>query len=670
LHLKLIQSYRSIVDFPPIDLPKFTVITGTNGSGKTHLLEAIKSGAVSTGLVPEMDAGLNYHIRLLNWTTMVPDDIKPTREQRLNYRKNLLLSDYENAHGHPNWLDPVREVIKNLNLGVEYIRDPLSVRKLSDMELAQLLGKIDIDAESSALQEVLQLSRDNFLRAINEPNRSQIVAIAKQLGKDVLDITGNDIRSMAQYGWGNADLFQPSYGHLFMDYRDLLLENELAELRASKGKDALFLSKDEFIETYKPAPWDIINDILADAGMDFRITKPEEDSFSEFQPMLHKVSTGVDIPFSSLSSGEKILMSLVNALFYSSDGRQTVHRPTILLLDEIDAPLHPSMVKTVINTIQNTFVKKLGIHVIATTHSPSTVALSPDDSIYAMHSGGTGLKKVTKADALNILTGGVPRLAISYGERRQVFVESPKDAELYRRVYEIIRPNISSDIDLEFITTGTSTENGDQNTGCENVKRLVDILSATENISVFGLLDSDKGKHQSSGRIEVLAEGSRDGLENVLLDPLLIGIAICRRFPDKNSQIGLQQSDTYASLIAEKADKAKLQALVDSVSKKIFGSEPINRVLSRYGDALELYIDERCCSTDDHEYENSIISAFNFLVKIKNNRYTIMDYVVDNVLRDAPYLMPRHIREVIEKLLLKPAHCEPSHLPSTSVLRN
>ena len=46
MKLKQNQQYLSITNFAPVELPDFTVLTGGNGAGKTHLLEAISKGNV------------------------------------------------------------------------------------------------------------------------------------------------------------------------------------------------------------------------------------------------------------------------------------------------------------------------------------------------------------------------------------------------------------------------------------------------------------------------------------------------------------------------------------------------------------------------------------------------------------------------------------------------
>ena len=71
-------------------------------------------------------------------------------------------------------------------------------------------------------------------------------------------------------------------------------------------------------------------------------------------------------------------MSFALCLYHAADQSTAVDFPKVLLFDEIDAPLHPSMSRSLLRTIQKTLVEEHGIFVILTTHSPSTVALAPD----------------------------------------------------------------------------------------------------------------------------------------------------------------------------------------------------------------------------------------------------------------------------------------------------
>jgi AAA15 family ATPase/GTPase len=144
-------------------------------------------------------------------------------------------------------------------------------------------------------------------------------------------------------------------------------------------------------------------------------------------------------------------MSFALCLYYAEDRRQLVDYPKVLLFDEIDAPLHPSMTQSLLRTIQDVLINRHGIKVILTTHSPSTVALAPETSLYAMSKTESKtelrrLQKTTKDKALTILTTGVPTLSIDYENRRQVFVESQYDAQFYEKIYEKLRDKLIPEI--------------------------------------------------------------------------------------------------------------------------------------------------------------------------------------------------------------------------------
>ena len=47
--------YKSISELDPIELPAFTLVTGVNGAGKSHLLEAIKEGNLILDGIPQSE---------------------------------------------------------------------------------------------------------------------------------------------------------------------------------------------------------------------------------------------------------------------------------------------------------------------------------------------------------------------------------------------------------------------------------------------------------------------------------------------------------------------------------------------------------------------------------------------------------------------------------------
>lgn len=521
--------------------------------------------------------------------------------------------------------------------------------------MEELLPSGDSVRVLQQIREAVAALERQILQHLDPNMRAQLSAVASVAKRPIASLTERDILSPTVPTWGQVDLFQQSFARLFVAYRDILLANSLAEFRASKGQDAQFYTEQQFIAAHGPAPWEFVNSSLSSAGLDFSINHPSLDDYTQFQPMLMKRSTGINVPFSALSSGEKVLMSFAFCVYYSNDRRQLSMQPKVLLLDEIDAPLHPSMSRNLIETILKTLVGSFGIKVIATTHSPSTVALAPDDSIYTMQPGQPGLIKRDKAAALNILTVGVPTLAISFDGRRQVFVESPRDAKVYDGVYKLLKSKILSERSLEFVATGTrNAQKLEQNTGCQVVKRLVAELVEAGNISVFGLLDWD-GSHDPDTRIAVLAHGSKDGLENVLLDPLPLGIEICRSIPSLKVEIGLPTDITYLQLVS--ATPETLQTMVTAITTKVFGAAPIRTAAADYVGGLTLSVDDRYFTTDDHTLEDLIMTAFPQLASIsKKQDGKLIEHIIENVFADCPQFIPADLKLVLEDLLNRPSH--------------
>jgi len=46
MRLTFINAYKSISSFPETEIPDLVILTGVNGAGKSHLLEAINSGCI------------------------------------------------------------------------------------------------------------------------------------------------------------------------------------------------------------------------------------------------------------------------------------------------------------------------------------------------------------------------------------------------------------------------------------------------------------------------------------------------------------------------------------------------------------------------------------------------------------------------------------------------
>ena len=211
---------------------------------------------------------------------------------------------------------------------------------------------------------------------------------------------------------------------------------------------------DDLIAEYRtnyPPPWEILRKILSemreaagDAGLfDFEFSDPEDykldmgnyEGFSFTAEMTNR-STGTQYNLDSLSSGEMVLMTLCLVSFSQYLGRR---RPKLLLLDELDALLHPSMVAALVRTLRTLFVTR-DTKVLITSHSPMTVAALDESDIFrVVRTGGqVNVSPTTKLEAISELSEGLAtvdvglRIAAYEGARVTILTEGHNTKHLKR----------------------------------------------------------------------------------------------------------------------------------------------------------------------------------------------------------------------------------------------
>lgn len=385
LHFK--SPYISVDQFDPVEIPDFTVLTGVNGSGKSHLLDAIEKQHVAiSGMEQARIVLFNYEtFKLDNESAFRAEQLSSEREAAWEYHKTNILPSAK------NWRSGMGE-------HYEPLRDKCTSEK-----------KRFWSAKTDVLKNYKQQAK-NFFGTKNIKGNAQaqgIYSLAKNIPYSIDEIDHDDFFRLYKPFVFKKDFLPQQLGKIFWDYYVKYYRNQVNEFANEKhGKDYKVLREEEFITAHGEKPWDLINKILETFDtLKYKVSSPEgSDCFASFQLKLkHTEKENLEIEFSSLSSGEKILMALVASVYKSSsDG----HFPDILLLDEVDASLHPSMMKNMLEVIENIFLKQ-GVKVILVTHSPTTIALAPEESIYVMNrSGKNRIEKKSKQDALTVLTQG------------------------------------------------------------------------------------------------------------------------------------------------------------------------------------------------------------------------------------------------------------------------
>ena len=365
---------------------------------------------------------------------------------------------------------------------------------------------------------------------IKKKNYFENLGILKLIGKNNFkEVTFTEFQDYFVKKNENQNLLEV-ISDIFYDYRlseiDLIIRD---------------FSKEDIRRELGIEPWETLRSIIRNSKLPYEINDPSKNSVKDFFTLMitHK-DLKCNVEFTDLSSGEKVLMSLAIYLFkyqfYSL-------KPKLLILDEPDAHLHPEMAYALISILYDFFVKDLNINVILTTHSPSTIAMVNDDSIFRVsNKDNEFLKKISKDDALKLLTSFIPTLNIDYKNHKQVFVESPTDRNYYQAVFEKISIENNVESKLYFISNGYGKGS------CTQVIETVESIRKSQNESFFGIIDWDKTNNDVN-YVKVHGKNNRYSLENYVYDPVYIIILLLQlEAHNIHSELGISKNYNQFSL--------------------------------------------------------------------------------------------------------------------------
>ena len=329
---------------------------------------------------------------------------------------------------------------------------------------------------------------------------------------------------------------------------------------------------------------------------------------------LIKTTVGKDIEFQYLSSGEKVIIGLIIKLFTSNYYSEKLEFPELIVLDEPDAHLHPEMSKLLIDVLLGTFVEKLGIKIIIVTHSPSTVALCPDNSIYQLKNEPiTTLQKIEKNDALKLLTDFIPTLSIDYKNHKQVFVESPTDIKYYQTIFNKLNQERNYPFRLYFIS------NSYGNGSCEQVIKIVADIRESGNSTVFGIIDWDL-KNPATAYVKVHGINKRYNVENYLYDPIYISI-LFMNLKAHNIYKELEIEETINQYSIGNESNEFLQKIVDWFFSKYYEVHKMSDEIIKNVSEVEYLNGKRIIMPiwflefQGHDYETRLKQVFKALEK-------------------------------------------------------
>jgi len=335
IRIKLHEKYKSFdADFE-IELEgKLMILSGVNGSGKSQLMNIIYG-----------DRGINPNTG--------------TRSKDLNRTVTI---------------DNVEITWKNIEL-----------RSFKDNITLPEIIKSSSYLFNTAADQAFNQYKQHGLNPAHNPNfTSSIEKAIKLLGNEydlnTRNIAEDKFKSVlrdAKYVWEQDDVFSDTIGNVFFSHA-----TEIAQGQQNAGKHGG--------PAFNPltlgiAPWEELNQLFGILKIEYRFKDNYDIKYGELTetPMLFQINSNGNLieeesrPLKDLSDGEKAIISLcfTSLIKINTDDKK------ILLLDEFDATLNPSLIESLFIVIKKYFIDK-GIVVIMTTHSPATISLAPDFTSY------------------------------------------------------------------------------------------------------------------------------------------------------------------------------------------------------------------------------------------------------------------------------------------------
>lgn len=532
MKVQIRSKHKSIPQNTVFELPKFSLFTGINGSGKSHLLEAIANTNISTVTINGEQA---KNIAYVSYNGLNPQIIEQSDSaQVLNGISNFwnqvqnLINQYNQLRSQGHYIDEKTGASNYLNSHSSNLSLNLAIEKI-------------LKNTNKKLEDLSQEDISNDLTFAHLTNTHMPSA----------PMTGGHAT--------NNQLFFSQTALIFKAYHTRLVKNQFAAYRAREHNASVsFLTNEEFLKKFGPPPWELINDILLRAGLPYQVTNPEAGDYElPYHLKLIDFERSVEISVNDLSSGEKVLMSLALAIYNTGNGGL---KPNLLLLDEPDAPLHPHFSKLLIDIILETIVNKANVNVIMTTHSPSTVAMAPDGSIFEIRKEKKSPTIISNSQAIKTLTEGISYLRVTYNKRKQIFVESKYDVKYFQKIYILLFRKYSFDYEPVFLEPHSGTSN------CTDVISIVNKLRDAGSDLAYGIIDFDGG-NRSSNAVVVLGEGARYAIENYILDPLYLALTLIRNGKKSFSDFGVHGKNSYMD--AFQISQSECQKIVNEFFHKI-----------------------------------------------------------------------------------------------------
>lgn len=400
------------------NLPNFTVITGLNGSGKSKFLNNINNNEKANS---EYNIYYAKHIFSLE-----PSTLLETKLQRILSVINASgTNDYNIVGSLASNGVRVGESRANLisqqfdKFRQDYIKKNPSVKKFNTNSFLSLFGSLF----SESLDHLLTTNVENIKGYDINKNNSE-----------------SDEKNYVQFltTKGNKNTYVL---HDFIEF----VNDEIESLDKIFKDDSLknLFNKDQYYFSLQTNTSNLGRDIGRDIGTLLTIIR----KYNKYTKNLEELSDGeknIFIMFFYLHMWKKDFEKL--------NANKNTFSNIILLLDEPDATLHPSVAKLFIQILQNIYCTKYNIKIIMVTHNLASISCVKNNSLFVMTKKQENekttfvLSQANKISTLNIVAEPVVKDLLTIfnnvdKNKFNILVEGKHDKDIFEHALNILSKN-------------------------------------------------------------------------------------------------------------------------------------------------------------------------------------------------------------------------------------
>lgn len=342
ISIKLEEDYKSFDEgFETVLEGDTIILSGINGSGKSQLINIIRGVEQVERADPMMDP------------------MNPTTNKKIH---SLVKID--------------GQVLNQKCVEFKGFKDNFNISEILKPTSAELMRAVD---------EAYRIFKSGRLDPKKSPDYSSSCIkankiLSERFGKVDNSISESEFKTVLRQSgflWQQDDKFSNVVGMLFYNH---------AMAIAQGRQDAGAVAGPAFDETtLGTPPWTELNELFSELNLEYRFKNNYTIFHAELDetPCLYSINKKGELLESEtralrdLSDGEKTIISLCFISLRKIEGEDK----RLLLLDELDAVLNPSLTEKLFVVLQKYYVNK-GIDVIITTHSPATISLAPKNATF------------------------------------------------------------------------------------------------------------------------------------------------------------------------------------------------------------------------------------------------------------------------------------------------